>query len=89
MSFAANSCLTTHASTSSGMIIIQNLNLSRFHPAFHLFGCGTFGWIEIYAQIMVEMKLQTMPNRVHFNDDVKFWGSLALSMNNGAACALQ
>ena len=50
---SANSYLTAHASTNSGATIIQNINVNRFQRAFHLFGGGTFGYIEVHAHIII------------------------------------
>ena len=62
---AAKNCRTAQAKTSSGAIIIQNISLSLFQRAFHGFGGGTFGCTEVQAHIIiVEMQLQTIPNKV-------------------------
>jgi hypothetical protein len=65
ISLAAKNCLTAHASTSSGAMIIQNIILNRFQRALHRFGGGTFGCTAVHAQmITVERQLQIIPNNV-------------------------
>lgn len=89
MSFAPKCCLTAHASTNSGATIIQNINSNRFHRAFHLFCGGTFGCTEVQAHIItVETQLQTTPDNVRFDGDIKSCSvsrAVVLSMSIGVA----
>jgi hypothetical protein len=65
ISLAAKNCLTAHARTNSGAIIIQNITFSRFQRAFHRLGGGTFGCTAVHAQmITVDTQLQIIPNNV-------------------------
>jgi hypothetical protein len=91
ISLAAKNCLTAHANTNSGAIIIQNINPTRFQRAFHLFGGGTFGCTAVHAQmITVDTQLQIIPNNVRCITD--FESSVVvpvrLSMRIGTASTL-
>ena len=90
ISFAAKNCLTAQANTSSGAMIIQNINLNLFQRAFHGFGGGTLGWTDVQAHIIiVETQLQMIPNKVRGNCELEFGGVSARSTNIGAASTLE
>ena len=90
ISLAAKNCLTAQANTSSGAMIIQNINPNLFQRAFHGFGGGTFGCTEVHAHmIIVETQLQRMPNMVRCNGPGEFEGVSTGSMNTGAASTLR
>ena len=54
-----------YASTNSGA---TNISLNRFHLAFHLLG-STFGCTEDAHISTVDVQLQMMLNKVHFNSN--------------------